>query len=251
MPADSAIPVLVWCAFALACGGLIKGALGVGTPLLTVPLMALVIPPQTAVVLMAIPVVLANVWQASRGGEVAQVVSRFWPCSIAILAGTWIGVRILTVIDETELLLVVGAMVILSTVLQGSSYRLFIPARFEKPAGATFGLAGGVVGGLSSMFGPMLIIYLVSLSGFTKSQFVSSISFIYLGAVVPWVVTLMWFGVLDGPLLVASAAATIPVALGMVLGQMLRRHISEQRFHRLVLVVLLASGGTMIWRAFS
>ena len=64
-------------------------------------------------------------------------------------------------------------------------------------------------------------------------------------------VALLWFGVLDGPLLVASAAATVPVALGMALGQLLRRRISEQRFHKLVLVVLLASGGTMIWRAFS
>ncbi|MCZ7598020.1 MAG: sulfite exporter TauE/SafE family protein [Gammaproteobacteria bacterium] len=117
--------------------------------------------------------------------------------------------------------------------------------------GPRSGWAGGVVGGLSSMFGPMLIIYLVSLSGFTKNQFVSSISFLYIGAVVPRVLTLMWFGVLDGPLLVASAAATVPVAIGMGLGQVLRRRISEQRFHGLVLVVLLASGGTMIWRAFS
>ncbi|MGB1612514.1 MAG: hypothetical protein ACPHCM_03420, partial [Arenicellales bacterium] len=51
--------IIVWCGFALFCGGLIKGTLGVGTPLLTVPLMALVVPAQTAVVLMAIPVVVA------------------------------------------------------------------------------------------------------------------------------------------------------------------------------------------------
>ena len=30
------LPVVLWCAFALALGGTIKGALGVGTPLLTV-----------------------------------------------------------------------------------------------------------------------------------------------------------------------------------------------------------------------
>jgi len=54
--------VIAWCAFALFCGGLIKGTLGVGTPLLTVPLMALVLPAQMAVILMAVPVVVANVW---------------------------------------------------------------------------------------------------------------------------------------------------------------------------------------------
>jgi uncharacterized protein len=251
LPAEIGLPVLAWCAFALACGGVIKGALGVGTPLLTVPLMALVLPAQTAVVLMAIPVVLANLWQASHGDSVTPVALRFWPCFAAILAGMWIGVKILTGIDESTLLLVVGAVVIGSTAVQASAYRLYIPPRFEKPTGVLFGFAGGVVGGISSMFGPMLIIYLVALSGFTKNQFVSSISFLYVGATVPWVATLAWFGILDGPMFLASAVATVPVGLGMVLGQRLRRGISEQRFHKLVLVVLLASGGTMIWRAFS
>ena len=65
--------VVAWCVFALFCGGLIKGTLGVGTPLLTVPLMALVVPAQTAVVLMSFPVVVANVMQALKATEVREV----------------------------------------------------------------------------------------------------------------------------------------------------------------------------------
>jgi len=61
---NAPLDIILWCSFALACGGLIKGTLGVGTPLLTVPLMALVLPAQSAVTLMALPVVVANLWQA-------------------------------------------------------------------------------------------------------------------------------------------------------------------------------------------
>lgn len=250
MIADLNVWVVLWCSLALACGGLIKGALGVGTPLLTVPLMALVLPPQMAVALMAIPVVVANVWQATQARNVTVVVGRFWPTFLAILAGTWLGVKILANIDDRMLLLVVGAAVIVFTLLQGSSYRLHIPARAEKPAGVGFGLASGVIGGVSSMFGPMLIIYLVSLRDFAKNEFVSSISFLYVGAVVPWTLTLIYFGILDGPMLMKSIAATVPVTVGLLLGQRLRHHISEQRFHKMVLAILLISGGTMIWRAF-
>jgi uncharacterized protein len=241
--------VIVWCAFALGCGGLIKGALGVGTPLLTVPLMALVLPVQLAVALMAIPVVMANSWQAVQADRTKTVLGRLWPAFIAVFVGTWIGVEILVSIDERALLLVVGVAVIVFALVQGSSRRLVLPNRLVKPAGVVFGLASGVIGGLSSMFGPMLILYLLSVRDLAKDQFVSSISFLYLSAVVPWTIILYIYGVLDAKTLLYSSAATVPVALGMMVGQHLRQRISEQRFQKLVLAVLLGSGGTMLWRA--
>ncbi len=243
--------IIAWCSFALFCGGLIKGTLGVGTPLLTVPLMALVLPVQTAVALMAIPVVVANVWQALQAKQIGTVVGRFWPSFVAILFGTYAGVAIRSAIDERSLLLFVGFVVIAFTLLQASTYKLHLPAALEKPAGVVFGLASGVIGGLSSMFGPMLIIYLVSIRNLDKERFVASISFLYLACVVPWTIILLWFGILDVPLALMSAAATVPVAAGLAMGRRLRGRVSDQRFNRLILVVLMASGGTMLWRAFT
>ena len=240
--------VVAWCTFALFCGGLIKGALGVGTPLLTVPLMALVLPAQMAVILMAVPVVVANVWQFFRAGRLHTAASRFWPSFVAILIGTYAGVAILATINERALLLIVGAVVIASAVLQGSSYRLNLKPALERPAGVVFGLASGIVGGLSSMFGPMLIIYLVSIPGLDKERFVATISFLYIACVVPWVLMLLWFGILDQRLVVLSALATVPVVVGLVVGEVLRKQVSDERFQKLVLVVLLLSGGAMLWR---
>ena len=251
MPTEFPLPILLWCAFALTCGGLIKGALGVGTPLLTVPLMALVLPPQTAVALMAIPVVVANLWQVAQVGRVGNVVGRFWPVFAAILVGTWAGVNVLTRIDEAALLVIVGVAVIVFALLQGSGRKLHIPASAEKPAGLAFGLASGVIGGISSFFGPMLIIYLVSLQNLGKDQFIGSISFLYISAVLPWTAALYFAGILDGPLLLYSTAAAAPVALGMLVGQRLRGSISEARFQRLILVILLCSGGVILARAVS
>ena len=220
-----------------------------GTPLLTVPLMALVVPAQTAVVLMSFPVVVANVMQALKATQIREVISRFWPMFLAILAGTYAGVVILANIDDRTLLLVVGIVVIAFTILQGSSYRLEIPARAEKPVGVIFGLASGVVGGLSSMFGPMLIIYLVSLPNLGKERFVASISFLYIACVVPWTLMLLWFQILDRHLALVSGLACLPVVAGLLVGEKLRGRVSDERFHRLVLVVLVVSGGTMLWRA--
>lgn len=250
MFAEYELWIIAWCFFALACGGLIKGALGVGTPLLTVPMMALVLPPQMAIAIMAIPVVVVNLWQLSQAERSMAVVRNFWPTFVAILIGTWIGVKILSVIDEKNLLIFVGIAVIAFALLQSSSYRFHLSEGTVKPAGLGFGGAAGVIGGVCSFFGPMMIIYLISIPNLSKHQFVSTISFLYVSAVVPWAIALYLFGILDQRLLFYSACGVIPVMLGQTLGRRLRERISEDRFKYLIIVILVVSGLSMLWRAY-
>ena len=99
------------------------------------------------------------------------------------------------------------------------------------------------------MFGPMLIIYLVSIPGLDKERFVATISFLYIACVIPWMIMLLWFGILDRQLVVLSALATVPVVAGLVVGEVLRKRVSNSHFQKMVLIVLLLSGGAMIWRA--
>jgi uncharacterized membrane protein YfcA len=114
-----------------------------------------------------------------------------------------------------------------------------------------FGGASGLIGGLSSFFGPMLIVYLISIRNLDKNQFVSSISFLYVSAVVPWTVTLYLFGILDQRMLIYSALATIPVTIGLLIGQRIRRRISDARFQYLIIGILVVSGCSMLWRAYN
>jgi uncharacterized membrane protein YfcA len=249
MFAEIEISVIVWCCFALICGGFIKGALGVGTPLLTVPMMALALPPQTAIAIMAVPVVVANVWQFAQAERSLAVVERFWPTLIAILIGTGVGVKILSVIDDDSLLILVGSAVIAFAILQGSSYRLYLADSVVKPVGILFGGLAGVIGGVSSFFGPMLIVYLISIRGLSKVQFVNTISFLYVCAVMPWAITLYFFDILDRQTLIFSVIAVLPVTLGQWFGQSVRDYISEAKFKYLIVCTLVISGISMLWRA--
>ena len=242
--------IIAWCALAMACGGLIKGLLGIGTPLLTVPMMVLVLPVHHAVVIMAFPVVVANLWQVYDADQPVATIKRFWPAFAALLIGTWVGVKVLTGIDEKTLLYVVGFLVICFTLVQASPRKITIPSAMEKPAGAAFCGTAGVIGGLSSMFGPMLILYLVSLPTLDKNRFVNTISFLYIGAVVPWVIIMIVVGVLDGRLAIMSALAVIPLAIGLAAGRALRKRVEDTIFYRLVLGVLIVSGISMMWRAW-
>ena len=142
-------------------------------------------------------------------------------------------------------------IVISAAFFQGSSFKFHLTPASEKPAGFIFGAASGLIGGLSSLFGPMLIIYLLSIPHLGKERFVASISFLYIACVVPWAVMLVLFGVLDQRMALLSTLSVVPVMVGLVSGERLRKRMSDERFQRFILLILLISGFTMLWRAFS
>ena len=57
------------------------------------------------------------------------------------------------------------------------------------------------------------------------------------------------FGVMGAAEFGWSVAAAGPVFVGVVFGQWLRRHIDQERFRRAVLVLLLFTGLSLVWRA--
>lgn len=247
-PFEFSTATLLWCAFALLIGGVIKGTFGIGTPLLTVPLMSLVLPPQLTVVLMAAPVLLANGWQAVQAGKSIAVLRRFWPMCFAMLVFTWFGTRVLATIDAKPLIVIIGLLIVAFALIQYARPRYRCPPHLERPAGIAAGMVAGVVGGVSSMFGPPLILFLLSLH-LRKNDFVQSISTLFLWAVIPWVASLYLSGMLDARTTLLSLSAALPTICGIAIGQRVRRHIDDARFRGWVLFIVALSGSVMLARA--
>ena len=70
MEADAAF--LLWCAVSLAVAGVVKGVTGIGIPMVSIALLSLVISVPQAVALLPVPILVANTWQAFRGGRFAS-----------------------------------------------------------------------------------------------------------------------------------------------------------------------------------
>lgn len=242
------IMIILWCSFALFLGGTIKGTFGIGTPLLTVPLMSLVLPAQLTVVLMAAPVVLANGWQAFNAGNPVGIARRFWPLCIAMVFGTYIGTRMLSSIETRPLVIAIAALIAGFVLIQSVRPRYRCPPRFERQAGVCAGFIAGIVGGISSMFGPLLVLYLLALD-LRKNEFVQAVSMLFLWAVIPWVIALVAFGMLDPHTALLSLAASVPTLLGIALGQLLRKRIDDTRFRGAVLFLVALSASVMLAQA--
>jgi uncharacterized membrane protein YfcA len=109
-----------------------------------------------------------------------------------------------------------------------------IAPQHEKWSGILVGAAAGLMSGVSSLTGPLIIAYLMALK-LNRDMFVGSISIIYLFAAIPLYLSLWWFDRFGWNEFVLSSLALIPMVLGLKLGRLLRHRLSETLFRRILL----------------
>ncbi len=228
-----------WLLFALAfvVGGSVKGALGVGLPLVTVPLLSLGLPSLQAIALLVVPVLLSNLWQAWEGARPRQTLQRFGGLIAAQVIATLVTVRLTLALSPAQLADMVALAVLLAVALMVFQPRVAIAAHHERPVGVGVGLLSGLLGGVSSLTGPVVITYLMALR-LKRDEFVGSISVIYLAAALPLYGSMAAYGRIGAAELALSAAAMVPMSVGLWLGKAVRQRLDERLFRRVLLAFL-------------
>jgi uncharacterized protein len=240
-PADAAL------AAALVFGGIVKGALGVGLPLVLVPLTTQLLALPVALALLSLPMVSANIRQTLEAGGTFGAVRRLAPILGTLALGTVIGAHLLISINRRALDLLVGTSFVLLATLLLFMPRLRVGRGAERWAGPLVGLVAGLLGGMSAMFGPPLIAYQIGL-GVDPTTFVKHMAILALTATLALVLTLGGSGALSASDLLISAAAIVPIQLGMPVGRWLRRRVPPLVFRVAVLCTLAWTGLDMLHR---
>ncbi len=236
-------------AVAMFLGGIVKGTIGFGLPLVTVPIMTLVMAPATAIAIMAAPIFTSNLVQAS--GAWRRTIVRFWPLVLTTVLASAVGAWILSQASGEGLDAVVGAVLIGIAVVQLFGIRLPRPRPAVEPAtSAAVGAVTGVVGGITSFYGPTVVPYLVALD-LGKDEFVSTVASYYVIVTLPYFASLAVFGVLGATEFVMSLLALVPLFAGMRTGAFLRGRIPGRTFRLVILLALMAIGVLLIVRGLS
>ena len=227
---------MVMAAAVFVAGGVVKGTLGIGLPLVSVPLLSLFIPATHAIALVAMPVLVSNAWQAFDSGKL-QSLRRFAPLIATQLVATLLTVPMTLAMSAKATNVALGVVVLLAVALLCLPLRLEVAPERERWWSAGIGALSGVMGGVSSLTGPLIISYLMSLR-LSREIFIGSISLIYLGAAIPLYASMAAYGRLGSAELALSALALVPMALGLAFGRKLREHLSEIWFRRALLTFL-------------
>ena len=227
-------------------GALIFGITGFGSALVTIPLATHFVPMQFALALFALvdlstalSVGLENPRNAAR-----EEWRRVMPM---ILVGTALGVTLLVNLPRAAGMFLLGAFVL--------SYALYTlvrhgPARVIHAGwGWVAGLCGGITSTLFGAGGPPYAIYL-SHRGLTKEQFRATMGFCTMTSISVRVVAFLITGLLLDRTVWLTALVAVPAAL---LGMWVARHaylrISRDTLMRVIALILLASGGSLMVRA--
>jgi uncharacterized protein len=231
--------LLAYAVFTFVLGGLVKGTLGVGLPLVVVPMLSLILPSPTAIALVSVPVVFSNVvqvWQAAPG---SRQIKRFWPLTLCLVLATVATVPMTLALAPKTLNAMLAVAVLLAVAAMTFNPTLTISPKRERLASAGVGLLSGLLGGVSSLTGPVIITYLSSLR-LSREQFVGTISVIYLFAMLPLYLAMAAVGRLGVSELGLSLLACLPMFVGMAVGKRLRYRLSEGVFRKLLLGFLVA-----------
>jgi uncharacterized membrane protein YfcA len=244
LPTATLVALLV----VLLFGGVVKGATGVGLPLVLVPLATQFLPVSVAVALLTVPMIATNITQAMEGGHTLAAIRRMLPTLVCVVIGLLIGVHLLLTIDRRLLSLILGICFIGLAAMLAFLPRVRISHRTARWAGPAVGFAAGVLGGMSAMFGPPMIAYLVG-TGVEPDSFVKQMAIFAFTASLTMLVALGGSGAMSGMDMLVSAAAIIPIQAGMPFGRWLRRRAKPQWFRIAVLTVLALGGLDMLRRA--
>ena len=141
--------------------------------------------------------------------------------------------KILTGVDPLVVTGLVGVIVVAFALLGQVNFDWRITAPRDGLLQPLVGLSAGLIGGISSIFAPPIIMYLVSLK-LPKDEYVGTVGLAYFVGVMPMALALAAFGRFGGGEALWGAAALIPVLAGMVIGERLRGRVSETTFRRFI-----------------
>ena len=239
---------LLACAIAMMAGGVVKGVVGIGLPLVSLPVMATFIPVPKAIALLLLPSFVTSIWQVFHGGFLGRSLRRFWPLLLGIAAGTVVSVRVLATIDTQVLYLALGALVAVFATVLHRQFVFRVPPRAEPWLAPVTGIAAGLVGGLSMLFATVYAMYLSGLK-LGKDFFVAVVALSNVTATIVLAAAMARHDLVGGTDVAGSLAALLPAFAGLMIGQWLRGRIDEDRFRKTLAVVLFLVGLNLIRKA--
>jgi len=221
--------------------GVVKGLVGMGLPTITIALTSLVLPLSDTIALIALPTIFTNLWQAAVGGKFWLILRRQWPLIVPLGATLYLTMWAVGRKAPEWAFLVLAIVLVVYSVLGLFRVRLHIHADLEKPLAPVIGVISGFVAGLVGVPVIPLMPYLQALD-IKPTELVQTLGVVLCATSVTLTVSLLRFGLLDGPHAVVSAIAVAPAIAGMWIGTQVRLKLSIEQFRLAVLWALLLTG---------
>jgi uncharacterized protein len=240
-----------WAALAITLfAGFVKGAVGFAMPMILVSAFAVFLPQELALAGLILPTLTANISQAFRQGvgparETAFTYRRFLIATVVFIA---LSAPFAELIPRAVYLLMLGVPIATFAALQLMGRSLAIKLHHRDRAEWLLGVVGGVYGGVSGIWGPPLLVLLLS-TGADKLQAIRAQGVVFLIGAVALLAAHLGTGIANPQSLGFSAALCVPALLGLYAGYYVQDRLDQQRFRRWTQALLVLTGLNMVRQA--
>ena len=241
--------VLAFIGAVFLLAGFAKGMIGLGLPTISMGLLVLVLSPVEAAAILVLPSLLTNAWQMVAGPFLPSLVRRLWPMMLAVCAGTWLGLGLMTGAGARYGTALLGGALVLYALVGLLSVRLVL-ANAPPLLGPAIGAVTGLVTAATGVFVIPAVPYLQSI-GLEKEELVQALGLSFTVSTLALAVNVAWAGGF-GVSMAASAVVALALAgAGMAAGQAVRHRLSAQLFRRCFFAGLLLLGLHLMVQATS
>ena len=228
------------CIFFVAA--LVHGSIGFAFPMITTPLLALFMDIQSAIILTLIPTLLVNIVSIASESHFnlesfIAALKRHFLLAVYALFGTILGTLVL-IKSDSEFFKVILAFAILIYLLSGQ-IKLNLPWFLEYPriTKLLFGLSAGVLGGLTNVMAPILIIYSIE-SKKSKQDIIQASNLCFLFGKVTQIIMFTTAATFTVNELSISSLMFVVTAIALAFGLKIKKQIKSDKYIKILKTML-------------
>jgi uncharacterized protein len=231
-------------------GGVIKGATAFGFPLFTTPLLAALLGPKAAVVVLVVPVLVSNAMVLITRPASPRTARRLLPILVPLVPATIVGSLLLARADGAAVAMLVGLLGLLFVAFTFRRGGPTLPPHAERWVAPAVGVVSGFLNGASGISGPVVVAYVDALR-LNPRGFAYSVTILFTATGLVQAASYAALGLFDLPLL-GFAALLLPAALlGQQLGFRLQDRLAPERFRQVVLGLVAVASANLVLRGLS
>jgi uncharacterized membrane protein YfcA len=235
--------------FGALAGGFVSGLAGFGTALMALGIWLYVLPPAIAVPLVLICSVIAQISTLPSIWKTIDF-SIVWPFLIGGLIGVPLGTMLIAHADPRVFKLTVGVFLLVFPTALYLQRREMTVALGGKAADAAIGFAGGILGGLAGLSGPLPILW-ASIRGWTKEQRRGIFQIFNFSVLATSLLVQIITGFVKPDVFWLALIAFPGTVIGAWLGARTYHALSDGNFRDVVLGLLFVSGVGLVWSSIA
>lgn len=231
-------------------GGFVKGAVGFAMPLVMVSVLSSFLTHDLVLASVMLPILVTNLSQCLRDGwrAAADTAWQYRRMIGVMLVFILISAQFVDAIPHRLLTLLLGVPITLFALVQLLGIPLALRLEHRGRAEVVLGVIGGFYGGIAGIWGPPLIVYLLSIDAEKREAMRVQGVFFFLGSIVLLAGHFV-SGLLTPSMLVFSGSLVLPAVAGMALGYAVHDRLPGPMFRRCTQAMLVLTGLNLVREA--